>query len=174
MFTYPQKKFGIGILNFKILELSGECFLDSASRLLPDQAVYTDNTPQKCIWECKKKGFAYAGVEYGNQCYCGNTRPPTSALLDPSQCNYRCEGDNSQMCGGLNWQMNVFKIGKSDFFYTRTDIYCDPLTMDTTVVFICNFVICNHFVLITFIYLFYFKNHIFLSKLEIVSYYSIK
>ena len=90
---------------------SGECYLDNSSRLLPHRTDYADNTPQKCISECRKKGFIYAGVEYGVNCFCGNQMPPDSALLEASECDYRCDGDHSQICGGRNWEMNVYSTG---------------------------------------------------------------
>jgi len=97
--------------------LNGECFVDSAppNRLLPDHNDYPDNTPRKCIFECRKRGFAYAGVQYGINCFCGNTRPPDVWSVDSSQCHWPCEGDQAQKCGGLNWQMNVYQIGELNF-----------------------------------------------------------
>ena len=29
-------------------------------------------TPVNCVRRCQSKGFKYAGVEWGNECYCGN------------------------------------------------------------------------------------------------------
>lgn len=36
--------------------------------LFPNQ----DMTPVKCIRRCQSKGFMYAGLEWANECYCGD------------------------------------------------------------------------------------------------------
>jgi hypothetical protein len=49
----------------------GGCYIDSSSaRILTGYAV-TDskNGLQSCLTTCKDKGFAFAGVQYGTQCY---------------------------------------------------------------------------------------------------------
>ena len=101
--------------------LNGECYLDNPSNLLlPDRTDYRDNTPQKCISECRKKDFSYAGVQNGVSCFCGNQSPPIRARLDggklvppnfSSRCNQRCEGDHGEKCGGQNREMNVYDTG---------------------------------------------------------------
>jgi len=50
------------------------------------------------------KGFSYAGVEYGNQCFCGNT-----AALNPTTtgCTMACTGNSTEICGG-SYKINVF------------------------------------------------------------------
>jgi hypothetical protein len=57
------------------------------------------NTPQRCIALCQGKGFAYAGVQYGESCLCGNRYGKYGAA---NNCDYPCTGDRSQMCGGYN------------------------------------------------------------------------
>ena len=67
-------------------------------------------TPETCMSTCAGKGFSMAGVEFGQECYCGNTLANGlgQPLSDDSQCNMPCAGDNSEQCGG-NWVMNLFK-----------------------------------------------------------------
>ena len=64
-------------------------------------------SPGKCISLCRKKGFNYAGVQFGAECFCGNTAPPTSELAPAGDCKMPCTGDSSQICGAGN-RMNVF------------------------------------------------------------------
>lgn len=51
-------------------------------------------------------GYKYFGVEYGSECYVGNTLMPSGKILtettDPpsSSCDMKCAGNDSQMCGG--------------------------------------------------------------------------
>jgi hypothetical protein len=67
------------------------------------------NTPQRCVEICKQKGFTYAGVQYSESCLCGNSygRFGTS-----NNCNMRCTGDQSQICGGINAN-SVYTTGGS-------------------------------------------------------------
>ena len=70
------------------------------------------NTPSECIRRCKEvdEGYAYAGVQYGRQCYCGNEAPPVDTFVEQNECNWSCSGDSSLMCGAL-WRMNVYETG---------------------------------------------------------------
>lgn len=67
------------------------------------------NTPQRCIETCRAKGFAYAAVQYGESCLCGNSYGKYGAA---DNCDYRCTGDGSQICGGSNAN-SVYATGAS-------------------------------------------------------------
>ena len=77
------------------------------------EAVLKDNSEESCIDFCA--GYKYAGVQYRNGCYCGNTTPPRSAILPYEECNMKCTGSDSQFCGG-GWKMNIFKTGTNICF----------------------------------------------------------
>ena len=51
------------------------CFKDSAKRDLTggDKGDSNDNTPAKCAQFAAQKGFKYFGVQYGKQCFAGNS-----------------------------------------------------------------------------------------------------
>lgn len=67
-----------------------------------------DMTPAKCSTFCANGGFKYAGVEYGSECYCGNSFSNGASLNTASnQCNMACSGNIDTMCGGPG-AMNVF------------------------------------------------------------------
>ena len=57
------------------------------------------NTPQRCVAVCQARGFAYAGVQYGESCLCGNSYGRYGAA---NSCNMVCTGDRGQVCGGFN------------------------------------------------------------------------
>jgi hypothetical protein len=57
------------------------------------------NTPQRCVETCRAKGFAYAAVQYGESCLCGNSYGKYGTA---DNCNYKCTGDGGQNCGGYN------------------------------------------------------------------------
>ena len=61
----------------------------------------------KCIELCQEKNFKFAGLEFGNECYCGNDAPVTTAPL--RECHLKCTGDETQICGGY-WRMSVYSI----------------------------------------------------------------
>jgi hypothetical protein len=67
------------------------------------------NTPQRCVEICKGKGFPYAGVQYGQSCLCGNSYGKFGTA---DNCNMKCTGDSSQICGGYN-SNNVYGTGVS-------------------------------------------------------------
>src|SRR6185295_10306993 len=50
------------------------CFRDMADFDLNGYLVQSQsaNTVEGCVQTCKEKGFAYAGVQYGMSCLCGN------------------------------------------------------------------------------------------------------
>jgi len=57
------------------------------------------NTPQRCIETCRQKGFAYAAVQYGQSCLCGDSYGKYGKA---DNCNYKCTGDPNQICGGYS------------------------------------------------------------------------
>lgn len=68
-----------------------------------DAAAKVDNvamTVEACIAFCVTKGFQYAGVEYYQECYCGETLAPTSHAALEADCSYPCTGNASEACGG--------------------------------------------------------------------------
>ncbi|KAI8616934.1 aspartic peptidase domain-containing protein [Chytriomyces sp. MP71] len=82
------------------------CFQDSETRTLPVKLWERDDaTPALCLNDCVAAGYAYGGMEYGLQCFCGNTFPQTS-LLQPRSCSMPCSGDTNQTCGG-SWSLSV-------------------------------------------------------------------
>ncbi|KAF8870182.1 hypothetical protein BD779DRAFT_612568 [Infundibulicybe gibba] len=64
-------------------------------------------TPLVCQLLCS--GYRYAGVEYGTQCYCGNSfdNGATGSAIPESSCPFQCGGDPSQKCGG-DWTLSLY------------------------------------------------------------------
>jgi len=77
------------------------CYLDPNSPYNLDGYLERsgENTPQRCVEVCQAQGFAYAGVEYGQSCLCGNSYDQFGPA---DNCDMPCTGDASQMCGGYN------------------------------------------------------------------------
>lgn len=59
-------------------------------------------TVEYCVDYCVGEGFSIAGVEYTDECYCGDSVPsdraPTAGLM--GDCTMPCAGDSSENCGG--------------------------------------------------------------------------
>ena len=65
-----------------------------------------------CTSACKQNGFSLAGVEYANECYCGNSfsNGGGPAPDGPTGCNMVCAGNKTEFCGGPN-RLNVYTTG---------------------------------------------------------------
>lgn len=63
-----------------------------------------------CVAYCEAKGFSVAGTEYGGQCFCGSGLP--SQTVDESKCNMKCEGNESEVCGG-GMALSVYSKGSA-------------------------------------------------------------
>lgn len=70
-------------------------FTDGKTRAL-DQGPFTsnDNTMESCAAICHRFGSVLNAVEYGTQCFCGNSLNPAahSQKVAYSQCNMKCPG----------------------------------------------------------------------------------
>jgi WSC domain len=80
-----------------------QSFRDSLSpRLLPyfaSDIPHDDLTVQVCIERCASLGYTSAGLEYGQECYCGSPTYPIGESTPMSECGMACLGDASQICG---------------------------------------------------------------------------
>lgn len=85
------------------------CYVDALTpRTLPygAPAIASGMTVEGCEQECAAQSYTFAGVEYGNECWCGNTIPPTTASA--SDCNMSCKGNSAEMCGA-GGRFNVYQ-----------------------------------------------------------------
>ena len=102
-----------------ISELSGQCFRDNSNRVL--NGTREENkfvTIESCIEFCSINGYAYAGVESEDQCFCGDNAPTQYPIPD-SECNWKCKGNQTQTCGG-HWAINVYAIPKTGLIYPKS------------------------------------------------------
>ncbi|TBU27996.1 WSC-domain-containing protein [Dichomitus squalens] len=89
------------------------CVSDSSARALTGFSVANDQmTVASCLSTCASKGFSIAGVEYGRECYCGNSFSNSQGKsLAAATCNIACAGDKTSTCGG-GWALNAFKFNQ--------------------------------------------------------------
>ncbi|VBB73184.1 Putative protein of unknown function [Podospora comata] len=72
------------------------CFVDEGPRVLPNNLLgASDMTAEKCAAHCSN--YSYFGLEYGRECWCGNSKPKNPA--PETDCSFPCSGDDSQLCG---------------------------------------------------------------------------
>ncbi|TGO57116.1 hypothetical protein BCON_0069g00100 [Botryotinia convoluta] len=65
-----------------------------------DQIPNADLTIEACLHACKEGGYAFAGVEYSQECYCGVVLGNGTAKVDESNCQMTCNGNTTELCGG--------------------------------------------------------------------------
>ena len=63
-------------------------------------------THEICVHHCYDQGYLFAGTQYGEECWCGNSYGKHGAS---SSCDMPCTGDPFQNCGGSrsNWVMTT-------------------------------------------------------------------
>ncbi|KAH6711606.1 hypothetical protein BKA61DRAFT_554745 [Leptodontidium sp. MPI-SDFR-AT-0119] len=89
------------------------CYIDIGRTLTG--GGYTNNTgmtDESCIAYCEKAGYIYAGTEYAEECYCGNTLASGSGPAPTADCNVACSGNATEPCGGGN-RLNLFWNGQT-------------------------------------------------------------
>ena len=92
------------------------CFTDDVNGYVLTHTMYSPDSPppvqvtdmsvDKCFALCLERSSApavqYAGLEEGDQCFCGieGTNYARLGRREDSDCNIPCVGDISQTCGG--------------------------------------------------------------------------
>ncbi|KAL2075302.1 hypothetical protein VTL71DRAFT_245 [Oculimacula yallundae] len=72
---------------------------------------YVSMTLELCASNCA--GTAYFGVEYGGECYCGQTLDVTSVpAANQLDCSFVCPGDASEYCGAGD-RLELYKLGSA-------------------------------------------------------------
>ncbi|KAK3337627.1 WSC domain-containing protein [Cercophora scortea] len=94
------------------------CFVDQGPRVLPSNLLGADDlTAAKCKAHCA--GYAVFGLEYGRECWCGNSFPTTKAPAE--DCSFPCSGNSAEICGASS-RINVWAVPATpsyvgDFLY---------------------------------------------------------
>ncbi|KAH9485994.1 WSC domain-containing protein [Psilocybe cubensis] len=90
------------------------CFKDvvgTSQRTLIQSIPIPGVTIERCTTACGASGFTMAGLEFGQECWCGNQFNPlagnvTAALTD---CSRACEADHTELCGAAN-RLSVYTV----------------------------------------------------------------
>ncbi|KAM4616485.1 sialate:O-sulfotransferase 2 [Polymixia lowei] len=68
---------------------------------------YKKMTVFRCQDNCAERGYLYAGLEFGAECYCGHKiQAPNGS---ESECNMECKGEKSNLCGGAN-RLSIYRL----------------------------------------------------------------
>ncbi|KAJ9124508.1 hypothetical protein QFC24_003299 [Naganishia onofrii] len=115
------------------------CAVDEDGRVLGDYYVaQKDMTIDLCLDICEGKGYKYAGLEYGEECMCGNTLKTGVTYDNNNQwaCNMPCAGDATELCGS-GWRLDLYEFASSG------DVeYCDETSTSARSTTVIN----NHYV----------------------------
>lgn len=67
-------------------------------------------TIEKCLASCQASGFVYAGMEYHNECHCGNEFSSGGGVAPDGNagCTWTCDGDTTEICGG-NSRLSMYE-----------------------------------------------------------------
>jgi len=83
------------------------CFTDTSTRALPNELIDSGATVESCVAAAETAGYAFAGVQYGGQCFAGNE----VGFAPATNCNMPCSADSSETCGGT-WANSVYFVSK--------------------------------------------------------------
>lgn len=108
------------------------CYGDGSSRDL-DGAVSSFDTVDECVEYCRGLAYAYSGLQFGGQCYCGNS---FGSYGTSSGCTMTCP--DGETCGGpyandvyVSGVIGCFNDeGTRDLSYTL-DSGSDSMTVDS-------------------------------------------
>ncbi|POS79507.1 hypothetical protein DHEL01_v202090 [Diaporthe helianthi] len=78
------------------------CWTEGTGVRALSASTYSDNsmTLETCAAFCA--GYKYFGVEYGRECYCGNTLDASTESAPLDDCNMVCSGSSVEYCGSGN------------------------------------------------------------------------
>ncbi|TEY50792.1 hypothetical protein BOTCAL_0272g00040 [Botryotinia calthae] len=98
--------------NYNYLGCYSEATTGRALGGLSPQAPSTGFTIELCATACK--GFLYFGMEYANECYCGNVLGigsinQTSSTPSTNGCSMLCKGNTKEYCGGSG-KLDVYMV----------------------------------------------------------------
>lgn len=84
--------------------VSKGCYKEATTGRLFNGAAYTNATAmtvESCVAFCssQKTPQQYAGVEFGQECFCSNTLPTSAVSATPDKCDMPCPGNKKEFCG---------------------------------------------------------------------------
>ncbi|KAK0545894.1 hypothetical protein OC845_004878 [Tilletia horrida] len=99
-YTGPANKANVTAPGGKVYNYVG-CAADTANPRTLSGYSYTDTanmTVESCVATCASKGYPWAGMEYAQECYCGNSIP-SGTNTNVAGCTSTCKGSIYEYCG---------------------------------------------------------------------------
>lgn len=84
------------------------CYSDDAQRGLPIALMASGTTVESCVELARARGYAYAGLQAGYQCFAGNSL--AYERKDEGNCKTQCAARRGETCGGT-WFNSVYATG---------------------------------------------------------------
>ncbi|KAF8346390.1 glyoxal oxidase N-terminus-domain-containing protein [Amanita rubescens] len=105
------------------------------ARVFPYKNIWlTNNSAVACMNQCAAFGYPAAGVEYGQECYCGDLSDVSlSTFVPESQCNMACTGDPIHFCGAGNLLTTYTWNGTMNVWHTPAVTGCVIVPLIATV-----------------------------------------
>jgi beta-glucanase (GH16 family) len=86
------------------------CYKDTENRVMDIFYKMPDDIAsiEICFEYCYTQNTLYFGLEYSNECYCGNSYD-LYGLIDENNCNNNCKGNYNDICGG-GWSLSIYSL----------------------------------------------------------------
>lgn len=109
----PRIPLSVQVSNSVLFKYQG-CFTDQGNpRTLNAYSInQNSNSVDSCAQLCNSKGYSWAGVEYGSECYCSNAGTGSATLKADSECSKPCAANVRQNCGG-GMALQVYRASNS-------------------------------------------------------------
>lgn len=99
------------------------CYTDQSSpRVLSTSSNPSGLTPTSCQAIRAGAGYTYAGVEDGQECWCGRSATLTHGTS--SGCTMACNGNSALTCGG-NWAIDLYELSSAASGWTAEGCVVD-------------------------------------------------
>ncbi|KAH8653201.1 WSC domain-containing protein [Tricladium varicosporioides] len=87
------------------------CYTEGTNgRALQQQITPTTRTIANCVTGCSAKGYIYAGMEYGGECWCGNSINNGAKSTAATDCSMTCSDNATEYCGAGS-RLNLYQNG---------------------------------------------------------------
>ncbi|CAL1701840.1 unnamed protein product [Somion occarium] len=89
------------------------CITDNPGARSLTGSTFTDTqamTVESCVNFCVSGGFVFAGLEFSQECYCGNNVVDGATNATSTDCNAACTGNSKEICGGAS-RLSLFWSG---------------------------------------------------------------
>ncbi|XP_043924352.1 WSC domain-containing protein 2 isoform X2 [Protopterus annectens] len=86
------------------------CYMDNTQQRALRGASFFDYkkmTVFRCQDNCAERGYLYAGLEFGAECYCGHKIQAIN--VSDSECTMECKGEKNNVCGGAN-RLSIYRL----------------------------------------------------------------